>query len=150
MLAEQMRQGIKIKNLNGPDEDQMIQFEITISNGNALTSLVFYGYSGSFTSFGEKLSEFPKNLEDKVIYELGEEKGKGIKNYAYYLLLNAFCFDSAGQTAIKVITNNNRDIPDFSRTEMFLKAEPISLNRLGQSLKTWNPENDKEFEWFSD
>lgn len=147
---DKMRQGVKIKKLNGPDEEKLVQFEITISNGYAVTSIVFYGYCDSFVNFGERLNDFPKDIADTVTYELGEEKGKGVKNYAYYLLLSAFCYDSSGQTAIKVITNNNRDVPNFSRSEFYLKVEPASLNELGQKLKNWDPEKSREFEWVSD
>jgi hypothetical protein len=144
-----MRLGIKVKVLTEPDDDGLFQFEIGLSNGQSSTSLAFWGYGDNFKEFGERLIEFPQGIHDKVIYELGGEKGSGERKWAYYLSLSAFCFEPTGKSAIKVIVDNHSNAPDYQRCEFYIKSEPASLNKLGQGLSNWNPVNVKEFEWIS-
>jgi hypothetical protein len=149
MLAGQMGQGIKIKVIREPDDDGLYKFNIRVSNADTFSSLDFWGYGDNFKDFGEQLDNFPKGLKDIVIYELGQDKNEGQPKFAYYLLLRAFCFDASGQSAIKVIVDNHADIPNYNRSEFYIKSEPASLNLLGQKLKNWNPETEKELEWIS-
>jgi hypothetical protein len=142
-----MRQGIKIKVIREPDDDGTFQFEINLANEETSTSLQFWGYGDTFKQFGERLTDFPMTIKDNVTYELGEDKNNGQPKWAYYMLLNVFCFDSAGQSAIKVIVDNHQDIPSYQRSEFYIKAEPGSLNNLGQQLRSWNPETEKELDW---
>jgi len=76
-----MNQSIRIKALNLEDDE--IQFEIIATNGITTSSLDFYGYFDEFIEFGKKLKSFPSNIDDEVIYELGEDDPK----WAYYMQL---------------------------------------------------------------
>lgn len=142
-----MRQGIKIIVIREPDDDGLFEFEIKLTNGKTSTSLKFWGYWDNFKEFGDRLTEFPKTIKDNVIYELGEDKSNGQVKWAYYMLLNVFCFDSAGQSAIKVIVDNHADVPSYQRSEFYIQSEAASINQLGQRLQNWNPESIKEIEW---
>ena len=62
-----MNQSIRIKALSIEDEE--IQFEIIATNGTTRSSLDFYGYFDEFIEFGNKLKNFPKNIDDVVIYD---------------------------------------------------------------------------------
>jgi len=68
-------------------------------------------------------------------------------NWAYYLLLEVFCIDPSGHSTIKIIVDNHFEIPEHNRCEFYIKANPASLNILGQGLKNWNPSDKKEFTW---
>lgn len=133
--------------MSEPDEDGVFQFEINISNGQSSAKIEFWAYANNFVQFGSGLSDFPKTIQDKVTYELGG--GKDGKRWAHYLLLEAFCYDSTGKSAIKVKIDNKFDIPTYESHEFFIKSEAASINRLGQSLKKWNPVESKVFEWTS-
>jgi hypothetical protein len=143
-----MRPGIGLNVLSEADDDGLFQFEINISNGRTSAALEFWGYADNFAQFGSGLTDFPKTIRDKVTYELGGED-KGDQRWAYYLLLEAFCYDATGQSAIKVKVDNKFDIPTYESHEFFIKSEPASINRLGQGLEKWNPVDSKEFEWTS-
>jgi hypothetical protein len=142
-----MGPGIKIKVIREPDDDGLFEFEINLSNGHSSTSLVFWGYGDNFKEFGDQLNDFPKGTNETVTFELGQEKDRGQMKWAYYLLLQAFCFSASGQTAIKIVVDNHADGADYQRSEFYIKAEPLSLNKLGQQLNNWNPKNIKELEW---
>jgi len=115
-----MRQGIKIKVIREPDDDGTFKFEINLANEETSTSLQFWGYGDNFKEFGDRLTDFPKTIKDNVTYELGEDKNNGQPKWAYYMLLNVFCFDSAGQSVIKVIVDNHADIPGYQRSEFYI------------------------------
>ena len=143
-----MRPGIKLKVKREPDDDGLYQFEIKVSNEQTCSALNFWGYADNFKEFGERLARFPKEIQDKVTYDLGGEDVGEIK-WAYFLQLEAFCYNPSGHSALKIIIDNRFDIPDYEYSEFFIKSEPSSLNRLGQGLRNWNPLEIKEFEWVS-
>jgi len=149
MLAGQMRPGIKIEVIREPDDDGLYQFKISLSNGDTFASLDFWEYGDNFKEFGEGLLNFPKGLKDIVTYELGKEKNDGQMKWAYYMLLKVFCFDPSGQSTVRVIVDNHADIPNSQRSEFYIKSEPANLNNLGQKLKDWTPDKEKELSWDS-
>jgi hypothetical protein len=144
-----MRQGIKIKVISEPDDDGLYKYQINLSNGDTFTSLEFWGYSDNFKEFGEGLLNFPNGPKDIVTYELGEDKTDGEMKWAYYILLKAFCFDPSGLSTIRVIVDNHADIPSYHRSEFYIKSEPRTLNKLGQKLKSWTADKEKELIWDS-
>lgn len=144
MLARPMNQGIKIKVISEPDDDGLYKYQISLSNGNASTSLEFWGYEDNFRGFGAGLIDFPSAPADIVTYELGEDaKGK----FAYYMLLSAACFDKSGRSAIKVVIDNHGDLPEHQRCEFYIESMPSELNRLGEKILNWSPKTEKEFTW---
>jgi hypothetical protein len=141
-----MKQGIGITVISEPDDDGLYKYRISLSNEETFTSLDFWGYADNFRDFGNKLLAFPKNVKDIVTYELGKDEDNIVK-WAYYLSFSVFCFEPSGRSAVKVVVDNHADVPYHHRNEFYIKSEPASLNKLGQQLKEWNPEHDKEFEW---
>ncbi len=144
-----MDKGIKIKVIREPDDDGLYEYKISLSNGNTFVSLDFWGYADIFSEFGESLINFPKEIKDVATFELGEDKIDGQMKWAYYMFLKVFCFDVSGQSAIKVTVDNHADIPDYHRSEFYIKSEPATLNRLGKKFKDWSPDKEKELTWYS-
>jgi hypothetical protein len=134
---------IKISVLEIDNED--IQFQVEIENYCCRTSLDFYGNANDFKSFGQKLSEFPKNINDIALFQLGEDDRK----WAYYMSIKAFCYDASGHTALRVLVDNFGDTANGHRTEFSIMSEAASINSLGQMLMTWNPLVTKEIIWES-
>jgi len=144
-----MEQGIKLKVIREPDDDGLYKYKISLSNGDTFASLDFWGYADDFKEFGESLMNFPNGVKDVVTYELGEDKIDGQMKWAYYMLLKVFCFEASGHSAIKVTVDNNADIPNYQRSEFYIKSEPATLNKLGQKFKNWSPDKEKELTWDS-
>ncbi|MEQ1554838.1 MAG: hypothetical protein ABL929_11695 [Ferruginibacter sp.] len=134
---------IKISVLEIDNED--IQFQVEIENYYCRTSLDFYGNADDFKSFGQKLSEFPKNINDIALFQLGEDDRK----WAYYMSIKAFCYDASGHTALRILVDNFGDTVNGHRTEFSIMSEAASINSLGQMLLTWNPLVTKEIIWES-
>ena len=133
-----MRPGIRLIVVSEPDDDQLFRFEINISNGQTVAALEFCGYADNFAQWASGLTDFPKAVRDKVTYELGEVD-KGELKCGYYLLLEAFCYDATGQSAIRVKVDKKFEIPAYESHEFFIKSEPASINKLGQGLIKLNP-----------
>lgn len=140
---EKMKSEIKIEVLDIDKGDEMIRFQGFFSNGICSTILEFYGDSNEFQDFADKLIEFPKSTEDKVSFELGE-KGNW---WAYYLLIEAYCVEVNGRSALKIEAINNEVGPSYYESKFEIESEPASLNMLGNRLKAWNPLEGKVFEW---
>jgi len=138
------RKAIRIKVLNIEDTD--VHFEVELTNGINLTSIDFYGYIDEFHIFAEELCSFPKNINHKIEYELGEQGEK----WAYYILLRVYCYETNGYSAIQVKIDNNRKEPYKNYSEFYILTVPASINKLGQLLKSWNPKNENEIEWIAE
>jgi hypothetical protein len=139
-----LRQEIKIKTLDIDDEET--QFQITLTNGTNLTTINFYGYLDEFENFANGLLTFPKTINDTVKYELGEVGN----NWAYYILLRVFCYDTNGYSAIHIKVDNNKTEPETNKCEFYITTYPASLNKFGQLLKDWNPKIEKEIVWIAE
>jgi hypothetical protein len=138
-----LKQEIKISTLAIDEGDDTIQFQIEVSNGIISTSQDFYGYADNFKEFATRLLSFPKTITDNVKYELGESG----ERWAYYILLDVFCHEKNGHSAIHVIVDNNRKRPYTNKSEFYITTVPASLNKLGQLLRDWNPTTEKEITW---
>ncbi len=138
-----MKSEIKIRVLNIDQGDDTIHFQGFFSNELCSTTLEFYGYSDEFQNFASNLTEFPKSTKDKAIYVLGEKGDK----WAYYLLIEAYCIESNGRSALRIEATYNGTGPAHHDSKFEIKSEPASLNRLGNRLKNWNPMEEKLFEW---
>ncbi len=79
-------------------------------------------------------------------YELGEIG----KRWAYYILLDVFCYENNGNSAIHVIINNNGERPYTNKNEFYITTVPASLNKFGQLLYDWNPLTEKEILWIAE
>lgn len=122
-----------------------IQYVIKLSSDLCSTTLDFYSHANIFKAFGTSLTHFPKNVNDVVVFQLGEDD----KRYSEYLNLKAFCYDDIGHSVLRVVADNNAKGAIGFRTEFSIFAEAASLNVLGEKLEKWNPELEKEFYWES-
>ena len=138
-----LKQEIKISVLAIDEGDDTIQFQLEVSNGINSTSQDFYGHADNFKEFATGLLLFPKTLSDKVKYELGEIG----QRWAYYILLEVFCYESNGHSAIHIIVDNNGKRPYTNKSEFYITTVPASLNKLGELLNDWNPMTEKEILW---
>ena len=138
-----MTQEIKISVLTIDEGDDTIQFQIEASNGINSTTQDFYGYADNFKEFATGLLSFPRTLTDNVKYELGESG----EHWAYHILLDVFCHENNGHSAIHVIVDNNGKRPYANKSEFYITTVPASLNKLGQLLRDWNPITEKEIIW---
>jgi hypothetical protein len=137
---------IKISVLHIDSGDGIINFQISISNGISSTSQDFYGYDDEFKSFATELITFPQAIDHKIKYELGEIS----EGSAYYILLEVFCHEPNGHSAIHVVLNNNAKRPFTNNGEFYITTAPASLNKLGTLLGNWNPLETKEFIWIAE
>lgn len=138
-----MTQEIKISVLSIDKGDDTIQFQIEASNEINSTTQDFYGYADNFKEFATGLLSFPKTLTDNVRYELGESG----EHWAYHILLDVFCHEKNGHSAIDVIVDNNRKRPYSNKSEFYITTVPASLNKLEQLLRDWNPTTENEITW---
>jgi len=138
-----MTQEIKISVLSIDEGDDTIQFQIEASNGISSTSQDFYGYADNFKEFATGLLSFPETITDNVKYELGERG----ERWAYYILLEVFCYENNGHSAIHIIIDNNGKRPYTNKSDFFITTVPASLNKFGQILNAWNPMTEKEITW---
>ena len=134
---------IKISVLEVDNED--VQFQIEIENYCCRTSIDFYGAVESFKDFGHKLAEFPKSIDDIVVFQLGEDDGR----WAYYIVIKAFCYDISGHATLSVLVHRHGGDVNGYRIEFSIISEAASINSLGQKLATWNPLESKEIIWES-
>lgn len=140
-----MRAGLKITvvNENKDRTDGFIEFCLEASNGACMASQQFYAQADGFKRFADQLKDFPVNINSRVKLEFG---GPG-KPWATYLLLEVYCFEPTGKSAIKVILETHFIEPHYDKSEFFIICYPASLNILGAALGNWDPLAGDEFEW---
>jgi hypothetical protein len=138
-----LKQEIKLSVLAIDEGDDTIQYQIEVTNGINSTTQEFYGYADNFKEFATGLLSFPKTLTDNVKYELGESG----ERWAYYILLEVFCYENNGHSAIHIMVDNNGKKPYTNKSEFYITTVPASLNKFGQLLKDWNPITEKEISW---
>ena len=138
-----LKQEIKISTLAIDEGDDTIHYQLEVPNGINSTTQDFYGYADNFNEFANGLLSFPKTITDKVKYELGERG----ERWAYYILLDVFCYENNGHSAIHVVIDNNGKRPNTNKSEFYITTVPASLNKLGQILLDWNPTKEKEITW---
>ena len=117
------------------------EFEVTISKGSIEYSLPFYGCVTDWKVFGEKLLQFPMNVEDQVKFEIGSEHS------SMWLTLTAYCCDEKGHTALRVVMSKNEAEPHSCRFSFSIPAEVASINQLGFLLSNWQATNGSEITW---
>jgi hypothetical protein len=138
-----MEKGLNINVISIDEGDDTVHYNLIISNGETSTAIDFYGYADFFMEFAEKLSEFPKTIKDRVYHQIG----KDVKKWAYFILMEVYCYGQDGSSTMKVVVDNHGEAPYYQRCEFYLIAEPASFNRLGEDLKKWNPVEQPSFEW---
>ena len=125
------------------DDNDFTKYKIYLSNGEASANLEFYEYLDCFKEFAEKLEFFPKNADDSITFQIGENS----EQWAYYLRLKVYCYEPNGNSAIYVELDNHEKNTDRIKSEFFIKTLPASLNKLGQKLNSWNPKLESKIVW---
>ncbi len=136
-------QQIKISLLTIDNGDDIMHFQMDLTNGVNSTSIDFYGDADEFQDFANELCSFPKTIDTEIKYELGKQGEK----WAYYILLRVFCYENNGHTALQIKIHKNGTEPYKSHSEFYILTVPASINNFGQKLKNWNPKINNEIEW---
>jgi hypothetical protein len=132
----------QIKFVASVDYDGDVRFDVTISKGKIETHSHFYADVDTWKQFGEQLTTFPKNVADKEVFDASYNGP-----YRDSLLLEAYCYNTQGHTAVRVSADNNEPPPNRCQLDFSIPAEAASINRLGQLLLNWQVENDSEIIW---
>jgi hypothetical protein len=126
------------------DFDDYASFDLTASRGVLHVLAHIWDYLDLFEQFGLKLATFPQNLADTVEIEIGQMQPGFSQSY---LLLKAYVYDANGHAALKIVVHNNECEPQMQRVEFSIPADIASLNKLGNLLKSWLPQENSELVW---
>lgn len=127
-------------------DDGYSVFVLEASNGFCSASQRFYAQRDAFVNFGNQLMDFPSNIKSRIKIEFGGPE----KPWATYFLLDVFCYEPTGKSAIKVKLETHFVEPHYDRSEFFIICYPAALNVLGQKLSNWNPLNVDAIEWHAE
>jgi hypothetical protein len=144
-LYKKMQAGIKITMIGADLDrvDEVSEFILQASNSSCSASQQFYLQRDGFKDFGKELKGFPANIESCIKLEWG-----GLDSpWANYLLLDIFCYEPTGKSAIKVRMETHFVEPHYDKSEFFIICYPAALNILGERLFNWNPLEESTFEW---
>lgn len=136
---------ITVLNIDEDDND-FTKYKIYLSNGEASITLEFYEYLDCFEEFAKKLEFFPKNADDSITFQIGENS----EQWPYYLRLKVYCYEPNGNSTIYVEVDNHGKNTDRIRSVFFIKTLSASLNKLGQKLNSWNPKLESKIMWKTD
>jgi hypothetical protein len=121
-------------------------FELEASSGSSAAAQRFYAQRDAFVNFGNQLKSFPSDINSRIKIEFGGPE----KPSATYLLLEVFCYDPTGMSAIKIRMETHFIEPHYDTSEFFIICYPAALNILGEKLYSWNPLNEGTLEWHAD
>jgi hypothetical protein len=122
----------------GIDED-IVNLSISASNGEYSASQDIYIYPQDILKFGNALKNFPRKLDDEVVFEYGSDDN----SFYCYAKIRAFIFDNAGHPALEILFNNRREAPYCSESHFYIKCEVSTMNKLGSTLCTWADDINK-------
>lgn len=135
---------IKLSAFKDPEvTDGSLQFCLFIRNHISSTFIYFYDFPDCFKAISSALSVFPQTPEDSIRFAIGTDDEAS----AYYIALEAFCYEEAGQSAIHVLIDNHEPDPDYCRTEFFIPCTHEAINRLGKILNDWDPNATGDVVW---
>jgi hypothetical protein len=137
---------LKFKIIRTEDTDE-VKVLLTASSNDWQGFLEFWCYANSIKDFAHKLKTFPGNLNEEVVFEIGEELSEKRPIHQCYLLLRVHCFDAVGHPAIEVVMNNNSTENDTKVVRFNIYSEPQQINDLGRMLSGWNPVTGSEIVW---
>ena len=138
-----MKRQLKISAIS-VDWDDEVYFEVEANNSNCGSNLLFYGESSEFIDFGNELINFPNSVSHKVAYESGSNETYG------YLLIEAYCYDPNGHTALRIITRNGSVGPQSYNAEFSILLGAADINRLGGKLVNWDIKDQRTLVFFKD
>jgi hypothetical protein len=125
------------------DFDDYASFDVTASRGTLAVHVHFWAQANLFEQFGAQLASFPQSQHDRVEIEIGEM----LPGVSPYLFLEAYCYDTNGHAALKIVTHNNASEPQAQRVEFSIPADVASLNALGRLLANWPTQGSLEVGW---
>lgn len=136
-----MDQYIKLSSLEVDDrsEDAVL---LEASNGTTSGELELYLKPEELKQLSVDLKEFPKQADDMVVFENGEEK-----SLSYYILLRFIVTNASGHCAIHIRMNNGDLPPNTEISEFYIMAEPSQINRLGNLLEKFSTKKYRAMEW---
>ncbi|RYU79910.1 hypothetical protein [Hymenobacter persicinus] len=123
-------------------DDGLGIFDVTIRHRAIEAHMHFYGEPDAWNQFGKQLLSFPRSAVDCVTFEAGSNAQD-----QDFLILQAYCYNAGGHSALKVVVADNHNDPSRYRLEFSIPAEPASLNKLGRLLSGWQIENNSEIVW---
>jgi hypothetical protein len=129
-------------------DEQLIQIEVTASNGRYAGVTTFYTNSDGqeLINFSKKLQGFPQNIDQEIMQEFGftqeelkvfEKESSGLKTISSYVGLTFFCIGKLGHAAIsiKLIEDNWSEREEARGKVSFeLQFDPASLDLFVQEL----------------
>lgn len=141
VASRPVNQGVTFTRL--PYDDSAWHVEVCASNGTYSAAQDFYVYPADLADFGLRLVTFPSDIRDEVRYELGSRT----EDWAYYLLMRAFLYDSVGHAALDFAVDNRRIIPGNAQASFSITCEVAALNRLGEQLQAWTFHSEEPLNW---
>lgn len=126
------------------DVDELSEFILQVSNGSCSATQQFYLQRDGFKDFATELKNFPASIESRIKMECGGQD----RSWATYLLLEVFCCEPTGKSAIKVWMETHFEEPYYNKSEFFIICYPAALNTLGEKLSNWDPWRERNFEWY--
>jgi len=125
------------------DDDEMLQVELSASNGALTTTQDFYVYPDELGEFGKKLQEFfPTGGQGEVVLEYGSES----ENYYSYVKLRTFNINTSS-IGIFVRTNNRQEGHELAVCEFSIETTLQSVNELGKRIFSWSRNNEEPLEF---
>ena len=119
--------------------------EFFISNDGFSGNTDFYCNAEDLKTIGLALQKFPAKIGDEYRYEVGSENPKD-RCYVYFLM-RVYTVDSVGHCAIQFAININAVEPHEGICRFSIKADAVSINRLGILFEKFSELEDFEFEW---
>lgn len=126
--------------------DGFSEFRLEAANGFCSAAQQFYAQRDGFRNFASELKGFPADIKSRIKIEFGGPE----KPWAAYLLLEVFCYEPTGKSAIKVRMETYFIEPHYDKSEFFIICYPAALNILGEQLSNWSPLDESTFEWHAD
>ncbi len=127
------------------EEPHHTQLEIVVSNGAFSGSTDIYCNVSDLADIGRVLQTFPKVVGDEYKYEYGSSDPDS--NFYRNFIIRFYAVGSCGSCALQVEINQNQSEPNEGVCRFSLKAEPASINRLGDLFVAFSELQHLEFKW---
>ena len=116
------------------DDDEMLQVQLSASNGALTTTQDFYVYPSDLGEFGKELEAFfPANGKGEVVFEYGSET----ENFYSFVKLRFF-YINLGKIGIHIRTNNKEQGYELAVCEFSIESTLQAVNDLGKKISHWS------------
>jgi hypothetical protein len=127
------------------EEPYHLRLVISAGNGSFSGALEYYCNANDLAEVGSRLARFPIMIGDDYVYELGSPRPED--RFAFHLFLHVFTTDLRGACVLQIGMNNNLQAPDNGSCAFSICAEPSTINRLGDLLRTFAELKHMELHW---